>query len=286
MELSNVGMEVDTEQKDKIDMSLDEIIMLNKKLQMNELFNGKARTGAFQQFRGKSDSRQLGSHIDAFNMRGRQMKKPPYGAKAFPPMRRMPPWYGVSPFKHSPLNMRNQPGQRQPFGRRVNFSRSRNFLKKPLSSIQRNYVNGNYSQSHHFRRDLKMQQQKDIRQATYFHRRGLKVQTAMDEEQLVLNNTDPCRTSMNSSGTLTVSINNPTAVTLPSMGTRLPRPQLPFLLKKEGSETKVPKGVPLDFDINSVAKQTGITLNERFKILKEQRLSQTVSKGSRFVTVG
>uniref|UniRef100_A0A670ZN33 UAP56-interacting factor n=1 Tax=Pseudonaja textilis TaxID=8673 RepID=A0A670ZN33_PSETE len=60
----------------------------------------------------------------------------------------------------------------------------------------------------------------------------------------------------------------------------------PFLLKKEASEEKkVPKGVPLQFDINSVGKQTSMTLNERFGILKEQRTALAQNKGSRFVTV-
>ncbi|EHA97818.1 Forty-two-three domain-containing protein 1 [Heterocephalus glaber] len=70
---------------------------------------------------------------------------------------------------------------------------------------------------------------------------------------------------------------------------RLTRTAIPsFLTKREQSDVKkVPKGVPLQFDINSVGKQTGMTLNERFGILKEQRATLTYNKGgSRFVTVG
>uniref|UniRef100_A0A670I8N4 UAP56-interacting factor n=1 Tax=Podarcis muralis TaxID=64176 RepID=A0A670I8N4_PODMU len=64
-------------------------------------------------------------------------------------------------------------------------------------------------------------------------------------------------------------------------------PVPPFLLKKDQSEEKkIPKGVPLQFDINSVGKQTNMTLNERFGILKEQRTALSQNKGSRFVTVG
>lgn len=81
----------------------------------------------------------------------------------------------------------------------------------------------------------------------------------------------------------------------------------------EPAEKKVPKGVPLQFDINSVGKpvraagspvvrlsagvlitvlsappqQTSMTLNERFRILKDKRATTAqTSKGSRFVTVG
>nr|AAP78754.1 Ac1176 [Rattus norvegicus] len=70
---------------------------------------------------------------------------------------------------------------------------------------------------------------------------------------------------------------------------RLTRTAVPsFLTKREQSDVKkIPKGVPLQFDINSVGKQTGMTLNERFGILKEQRAALPFSKGgSRFVTVG
>lgn len=81
----------------------------------------------------------------------------------------------------------------------------------------------------------------------------------------------------------------------------------------EAVEKKVPKGVPLQFDINSVGKpvssqlarcqavagcpltsavaappqQTAMTLNERFRILKDKRAAAAqAAKGSRFVTVG
>ncbi|EMP37634.1 Leucine-rich repeat and calponin like proteiny domain-containing protein 3 [Chelonia mydas] len=65
--------------------------------------------------------------------------------------------------------------------------------------------------------------------------------------------------------------------------TRIPMP--PFLMNKEQpEEKKIPKGVTLQFDINSVGKQTGMTLNERFGILKEQRTALSQNKGSRFVT--
>ncbi|KAG8013989.1 UAP56-interacting factor [Nibea albiflora] len=59
-------------------------------------------------------------------------------------------------------------------------------------------------------------------------------------------------------------------------------------VKVETVEKKIPKGVPLQFDINSVGKpQTSMTLNERFRILKDQRTATAQStKGSRFVTVG
>uniref|UniRef100_A0A8C6X9R2 UAP56-interacting factor n=1 Tax=Naja naja TaxID=35670 RepID=A0A8C6X9R2_NAJNA len=128
----------------------------------------------------------------------------------------------------------------------------------------------------------KLYQQKDARQATFLFRRGLKVQTQVHPEGDYRNQgskrTRPWRTSTRNGGILTISIDNPGATHQQS--------HTPFLLKKEPSEEKkVPKGVPLQFDINSVGKQTSMTLNERFGILKEQRTALAQNKGSRFVTV-
>lgn len=260
---------------DKIDMSLDDIIKLNKEQQNKAAFNGGAQANSFQWFQNNWGYRQA-------TVQGR--RNGTFGFKTGLAFRKMTSWKGVSPLNRPPLSLRNSEGQWSPFRRRTNLSRRLGFVP----SLKRNYFHSSYAQASTFRRGLRANQQRDQRQTTYFQKRGLEVQATMEMDQLEelpeLKRTHPWRTSMNSSGILTVSIDNPTAALLPS--TRLPRPTLPFLLKKEGSEPKIPKGVPLDFDINSVVKQTGITLNERFKILKEQRLSQAMSKGSRFVTVG
>ncbi|KAG2463191.1 UIF factor, partial [Polypterus senegalus] len=88
------------------------------------------------------------------------------------------------------------------------------------------------------------------------------------------------RMTTTNNGILTVSIDNPAARLFAET-------QLPLsLIKQEESEPKIPKGVPLQFDINSVGKQTAMTLNERFKILKEQRTANSYLRGSRFITVG
>ncbi|KAM5164681.1 UAP56-interacting factor isoform 4-T4 [Mantella aurantiaca] len=263
---------------DKIDMSLDDIIRLNKEQQNKSAFNGGTQTNSFSWFYNKWGSRQpTGNRVQG-------KKNGTFGVKTGLALRKMNSWKGVSPLNRPPLSLRNSEGQWSPFRRRTSLSRRLGFAP----SLKRNYFHSSYPQAPTFRRGLRTNQQRDQRQATFFQKRGLKVQTSMDmehfEELPELNRTHPWRTSMSSSGILTVSIDNPAAAVLPS--TRLPRPPLPFLLKKDGLEPKIPKGVPLDFDINSVVKQTGITLNERFKILKEQRLSQSMSKGSRFVTVG
>ncbi|KAA0718857.1 UAP56-interacting factor [Triplophysa tibetana] len=137
------------------------------------------------------------------------------------------------------------------------------------------------------------QTQRDARQATFLFRRGLKVHAQVQKTKSgsPTHITQSWRTPTNNSGILTVSIDNPSAQTEPEhaqswslcplTSTRL-SPQ-----SKEESERKLPKGVTLQFDINSVGKQTGMTLNERFRILKDQRVTAAhqSSKGGRFVTV-
>ncbi|XP_008431492.1 UAP56-interacting factor isoform X2 [Poecilia reticulata] len=137
------------------------------------------------------------------------------------------------------------------------------------------------------------QTQREARQATFLFRRGLKVQAQVQKTNL---HTPPVRmrqwrTSTAGSGILTVSIDNPTARTQPEPPTAWtlhPPPVSSAPVKVETEEKKVPKGVPLQFDINSVGKpQTSMTLNERFRILKDRRVATAQSgRGSRFVTVG
>uniref|UniRef100_A0A3Q1G3C8 UAP56-interacting factor n=1 Tax=Acanthochromis polyacanthus TaxID=80966 RepID=A0A3Q1G3C8_9TELE len=127
------------------------------------------------------------------------------------------------------------------------------------------------------------QTQREARQATFLFRRGLKV--------LQVTAFHWWHTSTSSSGILTVSIDNPTARTQPEPPTAWtlhPPAASSAPVKVETVEKKIPKGVPLQFDINSVGKpQTSMTLNERFRILKDRRTATAQSsKGSRFVTVG
>ncbi|XP_028282447.1 UAP56-interacting factor isoform X2 [Parambassis ranga] len=136
------------------------------------------------------------------------------------------------------------------------------------------------------------QTQREARQATFLFHRGLKVQAQVQK----LNTSTPVKTrqwhpSTTASRILTVSIDNPTARTQPEPPTAwtLHPPAVSSVpLKVETEEKKIPKGVPLQFDINSVGKpQTSMTLNERFRILKDQRTATAhSSKGNRFVTVG
>ncbi|NXS00915.1 UIF factor, partial [Oxylabes madagascariensis] len=193
---------------------------------------------------------------------------------------------GISPLNRQPLSEKNAQRNYQVLKRKTNLQRQSEMQRKQASALRRptllNRRIGN-----------KLNQQKDTRQATFLFRRGLKVQAQVqstdDVDNQTVKRTRQWRTSTTSGGILTVSIDNPGAIISPiSQKLRLTRsPVPPFLMKRDQSEEKkIPKGVPLQFDINSVGKQTGMTLNERFGILKEQRTALSQNKGSRFVTVG
>ncbi|NXM18615.1 UIF factor, partial [Ploceus nigricollis] len=193
---------------------------------------------------------------------------------------------GISPLNRQPLSEKNAQRNYPVLKRKTNLQRQSEMQRKQAPTLRRptllNRRIGN-----------KLNQQKDTRQATFLFRRGLKVQAQVqstdDLDNQTVKRARQWRTSTTSGGILTVSIDNPGAIISPvSQKLRLTRsPVPPFLMKRDQSEEKkIPKGVPLQFDINSVGKQTGMTLNERFGILKEQRTALSQNKGSRFVTVG
>ncbi|NXA31130.1 UIF factor, partial [Eudromia elegans] len=193
---------------------------------------------------------------------------------------------GISPLNRQPLSEKNTQRNYPILKKKMSLQRQSEMQRKQAPALRRpvplNRRIGN-----------KLNQQKDTRQATFLFRRGLKVQTqvqpADDLDNQTVKRMRQWRTSTTSGGILTVSIDNPGAIINPiSQKLRLTRtPVPPFLMKRDQSEEKkIPKGVPLQFDINSVGKQTGMTLNERFGILKEQRTALSQSKGNRFVTVG
>ncbi|XP_032081441.1 UAP56-interacting factor [Thamnophis elegans] len=286
---------------EKIDMSLDDIIKLNKREERKhnapKMKRGLPQNGP-RQFRmrrtkwGIQDYPGFGK-----NHSGRRKQLPgkrrAYGIKTGLAARKaLGAHKGISPLNRSPLTEKNlqrnysilkrkMPVQRQPELQRKQGAR----FRRPALLNRRPSI-----QSLSTRIGNKLYQQKDTRQATFLFRRGLKVQAQVHPECDHRNQgtKHPWRTSTRNGGILTISIDNPGAVLSPiSLKPRLPSNLIPpFLLKKEPSEEKkVPKGVPLQFDINSVGKQTSMTLNERFGILKEQRTALAQNKGTRFVTV-
>ncbi|XP_008331858.1 UAP56-interacting factor [Cynoglossus semilaevis] len=297
---------------DKVDMSLDDIIRLNKKEQQLKRRQTTVNRRPFkkkvflQQGRGfatrtASGSTQTGAGIPrggATKLRNRRV----------PPLRRgQGVITGLAARKSTALLKRAGTLNRMAFNQRTRqkikpiFQRSEVPYRKP--EVQRRPYRQPDPQGGQnptlFRRPFQLrrrplppvqQTRRDARQATFLFRRGLKVQAQLQKTNPPVR-TRQWRTSTAGSGILTVSIDNPTARTQPEAPTAwtLHPPAVSSVpVKGETVEKKIPKGVPLQFDINSVSKpQTSMTLNERFRILKDRRSTVAQNgKGSRFVTVG
>lgn len=289
---------------EKIDMSLDDIIKLNKKEERKQysprMKGGVQQNGAWQ-FRMKRPKWGIHDYTGfGKNRLGRRRrmagKRRTYGIKTGLAARKaLGSQRGVSPLNRPPLSEKNIQRNYSVLKRKMTVQRQPELHRKPGALLRRPIMLNRRAniQSATARLGNRLYQQKDSRQATFLFRRGLKVQAQIHPEDDLnghdTKRTTPWRTSSTNGGILTVSIDNPGAVPSPiSLKPRLTStPVPPFLLKRDQSEEKkIPKGVPLQFDINSVGKQTNMTLNERFGILKEQRTALSQNKGSRFVTVG
>lgn len=323
-----------TDGPDKVDMSLDDIIRLNKKQKQIQSQKAKHRLpvkGRFTQGKktvsrpGVPSKRVVGGVV---NKRfGQNRKLPPAVARrrgqgvitGLAARKNAALFKGISPLNrpaqnrpaqnrpmlnrpmpnNAAFNQRSQPFvQRRDTQRRDTQRRQMQFQRRPNRQMdsqkpQGPVPHGPFRLRRKWNAPSAQQTQREARQATFLFRRGLKVQAQVQKTQPAppTQRTRSWRTPTNNSGILTVSIENPTARTQPEPAqswslhpvtstSSSPPP-------KEEPERKPPKGVALQFDINSVGKQTGMTLNERFRILKDQRVAaaEQSSKGGRFVTV-
>lgn len=294
---------------DKVDMSLDDIIRLNKKEQQlkrkQATVNRRPVKKKGRLTQGKGVSSRTGGPVQrgggvprggAPKLRNRRV--PPVAARrrgqgvitGLAARRPAPLLKRIGTFNRAAINQKTR--QKGAQYRKPEVQRRLYRQPEPQRSQNATSVRRPFQLQ---RRPLPpvQQTQREARQATFLFRRGLKVQTQVQRPNTRAPpvRTRQWRTSTTSSGILTVSIDNPTARTQPEPPTAWtlhPPAATSAPVQLEPVEKKIPKGVPLQFDINSVGKpQTSMTLNERFRILKDRRTATAQStKGSRFVTVG
>ncbi|RXN27704.1 UAP56-interacting factor [Labeo rohita] len=285
-----------TDGLDKVDMSLDDIIRLNKKQKQFQAQKSVFRLPVKGRF---TQGKRTGPRA------GVPPKRGGVANKRFTRNRKLPPTVarrrgqgvitGLAARKNaalfkgiSPLNRpaQNRPAQTRPvLNRQMPSSaavnqRSQPFVQRRQMPIQRRPNRQMDSQKPQgsvsyrpFRLRRKwnaptaQQTQREARQATFLFRRGLKVHAQVQKTK----SSQPTQRTRSPAQSWSLH---------PVTPARSAPPQ-------EEPERKPPKGVALQFDINSVGKQTGMTLNERFRILKDQRVAaaQQSSKGGRFVTV-
>jgi len=321
--------------QDKVDMSLDDIIRLNRREQQSKgrQTAGNRRPamkkGRFAQGKGFTPRTggpvQKGGVVARLGLRARR-GPPPVGRRraqgvitGLAARRTAALQKGISPLNK--VAVYQKPGPRtRPFIQRNNapYRKAEVQQRRPYRQMEvqrRPYRQTELQRSQSttpVRRPFQLrrrplppvhQAQREARQATFLFHRGLKVHTQVQKPSppdapirtrpWQARASTATRTSTDSSGILTVSIDNPTARTQPEPATSWvlhppAAPPAPVVKAEETEVKKIPKGVPLQFDINSVGKpQTAMTLNERFRILKDRRVATAhSSKGSRFVTVG
>ncbi|XP_054838047.1 UAP56-interacting factor isoform X2 [Eublepharis macularius] len=281
--LRNAGSET----LEKIDMSLDDIIKLNKKEERMQ-YSPRMKRGVPQNGKWQFRMRRPKWGIQEYtgfgkNRLGRRRrmagKRRTYGVKTGLAARKaLGSHKGISPLNRPPLSEKNVQRNYSVLKRKMTIQRQPELQRKQGAVLRRPTLLNRRTniQSLSARSGNKLYQQKDSRQATFLFRRGLKVQAQVHpEDDLSGQDTKrppPWRTSTTNGGILTVSIDNPGAVPSPiSLKPRLTSTPVPaFLMKKDQTEEK----------------KTNMTLNERFGILKEQRTALSQNKGSRFVTVG
>ncbi|XP_042734069.1 UAP56-interacting factor isoform X5 [Lagopus leucura] len=220
---------------EKIDMSLDDIIKLNKKEERKQ-YSPKMKRGLqqnrTQQFRTPGSKwgiqQQKGYGKNHLGHRKKIVgKKRPYGViTGLAAKKAMGSHKGISPLNRQPLSEKNTQRNYPVLKKKPNLRRQTEMQRKQIPTLRRPapLSRRNNMPSAFARIGNKLNQQKDTRQATFLFRRGLKVQAQVQPaEDLDTQTTKRTRqhlkwrTSTTSGGILTVSIENPGAIITPML---------------------------------------------------------------------
>ncbi|XP_033906427.1 UAP56-interacting factor-like isoform X2 [Acipenser ruthenus] len=299
---------------EKIDMSLDDIIKLNKREQQS--CQSASKTGLQQQpgnrSRAPGNRRATGQQRAPFRRGGAQQsqqgfyrfrlmgqaqqgfnRRQPYNLRRFPRRAPFPP-SGVSPLNRkaslakvntaaiSSVNNRpellraQQPPTRRPFWQPFRGPRAAGRSRIPLQN-----------------RGLKLQQIQQ-RQTKINLNRGFPSRQSdrklIEKYQKIRSWRQPAAPG----SILTVSVANPMAAqeTAAVSPRRPPRVRIkrPAVLERQGAEDEEtlhpqPRGIPLRFNFKALANQTRVTLNDRFSSLKIKGLCAVPRTGGRTVTL-
>ncbi|XP_056396266.1 UAP56-interacting factor-like isoform X2 [Hyla sarda] len=289
MEVGESQPEVEIQENKKIDMSLDDIIKLQK--EESDVQSTSNQTGQHGRLKRGNFQNKRYFRNPPRNQQGPGRPKPGFRQQRFPGMIRNNTLGPITRRRAaaslngvSPLNRPNLP-----------TTNSQKVVKTQTQNVQlnpRKYRAANITSQTLTRRFNTQTRRPQIRDGQKQQRTNTVNQNKRLMQQVTMNRgkrqTTPRRWQNNDSfgSTLTVSVPNPKAGLAPqSKKPALKRPGGRFRKTEAQSTDPPPKGVPLRFNFRATANHTNVTLNERFSTLKIRGQYTPARRGARMVMI-